>query len=161
MYTSQSTRKGKRDELNTSEWYKYFKQESCTQIFAKQYLKLYNISFTMKEASFNIAMLSLFLGMVNIFIPQKISPGQKRFHLFCTFAVIWANLLLQRHSFLLWKSLLNANLSIFLAVHRQLNRWPCLSVCASDIDEMPNLTFETRSRFCFLQSRAENEILFT
>ena len=23
-----------------------------------------------------------------------------------------------------------------------------------DIDEMPNLTFETRSRFCFLQSRA-------
>ena len=24
----------------------------------------------------------------------------------------------------------------------------------SDIDEMPNLTFETRSRFCFLQSRA-------
>ena len=103
MYTSQSTRKGKRDELNTSEWDKYWQQESCTQIFAKQYLKLYNIIFTMKEASFNIAILSLFLGMVNIFIQQKISPGRKRLHLFCTFAVSWANFLHQRHSFLLWK----------------------------------------------------------
>ena len=52
----------------------------------------------MKPASFSNAILSFFLGMVNIFILQKISPERDRLHLFCTFAVILGKFLHQRHA---------------------------------------------------------------
>ena len=42
----------------------------------------------MKTASFSIAILNFFLGMVNIFILQKISSERDHLQHFCTFAVI-------------------------------------------------------------------------
>ena len=87
MNTSQSTQKGKRDELNP---FKYFTQVTGAQIFAKHQLQLSNLDFTMKSASFNNAILSFFLGTFYIFIQQKIGPERDRLQHFCTFALILA-----------------------------------------------------------------------
>ena len=58
----------------------------------------------MKSASFSIAILNFFLGMVNIFILQKISPERDRLQLFCTFAIILDKFSAPTSSnFFLWK----------------------------------------------------------
>ena len=64
MKTSQSNQKGKRDELNHFKSYFYLTQAICAQIFAKQYLLFQKSNFTMKRASFDIAILSFFLGLI-------------------------------------------------------------------------------------------------
>ena len=55
--TSQSTQKGKRDELNP---FKYFTQVTGAQIFAKHQFQRSNLDFTMKPASLSSAIQSFF-----------------------------------------------------------------------------------------------------
>ena len=88
MNISQSTQEGKRDELNSA---KYLTQVTGAQIFAKHQFQLSNLNFTMKSASFNIAILSFFLCMVYIFILQKIRSERYRLQHVCTFPLILEN----------------------------------------------------------------------
>ena len=58
----------------------------------------------MKGASFTDAIMSFFLGMVNIYILQKISPERDRLQRFCTFAIMLDKFSTPTSSnFFLWK----------------------------------------------------------
>jgi len=67
---------------------KYFTQVTGAHIFAKHNFQPSNLNFTMKSGSVSKAILSFFLSMAYIFIPQKIVAYRARLQLFCTFAVI-------------------------------------------------------------------------
>ena len=71
MNISQSTQEGKRDELNSV---KYFTEVTGAQIFAKHQLQHSNLQL----ASLSNAIFNFFLGMVYIFILQKIVAQRGR-----------------------------------------------------------------------------------
>ena len=70
MNISQSTQKGKRDELNS---FKYFTQVIGAQIFAKHQFQLSNLNFTLKPALFSSAILSFFSSLPIFASTHKIS----------------------------------------------------------------------------------------
>ena len=60
--------------MNPLECCKYLTQVTGAHIFAKQYLHFLNLNFTMKTASFSIAILSFFSRHGQYFHPTKDQP---------------------------------------------------------------------------------------
>ena len=75
------------------------KQASCAQIFAKQYLHFSNLNFTMKGASFNIAILSFFSRHGQYFHPTKDQPRTRPpspfLYICCNFGQIFCTNVIQ------------------------------------------------------------------
>ena len=84
---------------------KYFTQVTDAQIFAKHNLQLSNLNFTMKPASFNIAILSFFSRHGLYFHPTKDRPRMRPASTFlyfcCNFGQIFCTKVIQ--FFFLWK----------------------------------------------------------
>ena len=101
MNISQSTQKGKRDELNS---FKYFTQVTGAQIFAKHQFQLSNLDFTMKPASLSNPIFSFFPRHGLYFHPTKDRCSTRPSSPFFTFVLILVIFAaLKSSNFFLWK----------------------------------------------------------